>query len=64
MNNRMQVIKTYRSISDWHKFRLRLFAEGILTGVFAGLIISFFRFTLSEAEAWRSILYEALRQGH
>lgn len=64
MDNRMQVIKTYRSISDWHKFRLRLFVEGILTGVFAGLIISFFRFTLSEAEAWRSILYEALRQGH
>ncbi len=44
MNKQEQIIKTYKSISDWHRFRLRLFAEGIMTGVFAGLVISFFSF--------------------
>ena len=60
MNKQEQIIKTYKSISDWHRFRLRLFAEGIMTGVFAGLVISFFRFALTEAELWRGKLYQYL----
>lgn len=57
MNDKEQKIKTYRSLSDMHKFRLRLFTEGIITGILAGLVISFFRFALVEAESWRSALY-------
>lgn len=60
MNDKEQKIKTYRSLSDMHKFRLRLFAEGILTGIFAGLVISFFRFALVEAETQRAALYKHL----
>ena len=60
MNDTQQKLKTYRSLSDMHKFRLRLFAEGILTGVFAGLVISFFRYALVEAEAYRGELYQKL----
>ncbi len=60
MNEKEQKIKTYRSLSDMHKFRLRLFAEGILTGIFAGLVICFFRFALVEAEAFRHALYNRL----
>lgn len=60
MNNRKQLLQTYKSISDWHGFRLRLFAEGIMTGAFAGLVISFFRFTLHLAEEKRMWLHSIL----
>ena len=33
MDDKEQKFKTYRSLSDMHRFRLRLFAEGILTGI-------------------------------
>lgn len=58
MNHQQQVIKTYKSISNWHKFRLRLFTEGILTGIFAGLVISLFRYALNEAENLRIYIYQ------
>ncbi|MDY4919881.1 MAG: ClC family H(+)/Cl(-) exchange transporter [Phascolarctobacterium sp.] len=62
MNTRRQIMGTYKSISDWHHFRLRLFLEGILTGVFAGLVISLFRWGLTEAEEWRVAFYQDLMQ--
>lgn len=58
--SRKHMVNTYKSISNWHRFRLRLFGEGILVGVCAGLVISLFRFGISEAEAYRTILYEFL----
>lgn len=60
MDSKKQIIGTYKSISDWHRFRLRLFAEGILTGIFAGLVISLFRLGIAEAEAGRAQLYALL----
>ena len=60
MNEKEQKLQTYHSLSNMHRFRLRLFAEGILTGVFAGLVISFFRFALSEMEYLRGALYNRL----
>ena len=60
MDDKEQKFKTYRSLSDMHRFRLRLFAEGILTGIFAGIVISFFRFALSEVEYLRGALYNRL----
>lgn len=47
----------YKNISNWHNFRLTVFAEGIATGVFAGLVISFFRYALHETEAWRASFF-------
>ena len=60
MDDKEQKFKTYRSLSDMHRFRLRLFAEGILTGIFSGIVISFFRFALSEMEYLRGALYNRL----
>ena len=60
MNDRRQIMGTYKSISDWHHFRLRLFLEGILTGIFAGLVISLFRWGLTVAEEWRVEFYHEL----
>ena len=60
MNDRRQIMGTYKSISDWHHFRLRLFLEGILTGIFAGLVISLFRWGLTVAEEWRVNFYQEL----
>lgn len=60
MIDRRHIMGTYKSISDWHRFRLRLFLEGILTGIFAGLVISLFRWGLAEAEAWRVVIYQEL----
>mgnify|MGYP001943363341 CR=1 FL=1 len=48
-----QVMKTYNSLNNWKKFQITLFWEGILVGVFSGLIISLFRYLLTEAEEWR-----------
>ncbi len=60
MDSKKQIIGTYKSIGNWHRFRLRVFAEGILTGIFAGLVISLFRWGLSEAEAGHAYLYRYL----
>ena len=57
MNSKYQVINTYKSLSDWHGFRLRLFTEGILVGLSAGLVICLFRFGLQQAEELRSLVY-------
>ena len=62
MNNHRQVLNTYKSLSNWHGFRLRLFAEGILTGIFAGLVICFFRYALQEMEMLRGSIYQFLQQ--
>ena len=37
-----QLIPTIRQLNTWPRFRLRLFAEGALVGVFAGLTAGFF----------------------
>ena len=60
MDDKEQKFKTYRSLSNMHNFRLRLFAEGILTGILAGIVISSFRFALSEMEYLRGALYNRL----
>ncbi|MBQ1970508.1 MAG: chloride channel protein, partial [Paludibacteraceae bacterium] len=53
-------MNTYKSLSQWHNFRLRLFAEGILIGIFSGLVICFFRYALHEVEHYRGIFYQYL----
>ena len=60
MSSKYQVMNTYKSLSQWHNFRLRLFAEGILIGIFSGLVICFFRYALHEVEHYRGIFYKYL----
>lgn len=35
-----QLLQTYIALDNWHKFRLRLFVEGIFVGILGGLAIS------------------------
>lgn len=49
--------RTLTALESWHRFRLRLFAEGIAVGILGGLCISLFRFLLEKAEAVRLLLY-------
>ncbi len=55
-----QVMKTYKSLNNWHNFRIRLFGEGVLVGIFAGLAICLFRFLLDLAEKGRTNIYAHL----
>lgn len=58
MQNKYSKNGVYKNIGNWHNFRLTVFAEGIVTGVFAGLVISFFRWSLHETEAWRAAVFK------
>ena len=58
MQNKSRMSGIYKNISDWHSFRLKVFAEGIGTGIFAGLVICFFRWALHETEAWRASFFK------
>ena len=48
-----QLFKTYLALDHWHRFRLRLFLEGILVGIAGGLLIALFRLLLGLAEDYR-----------
>ena len=61
-NSASQVMKTYSSLNNWQSFQFKLFWEGIMVGVFSGLVISLFRYLLAQAESWRLVLYENLTQ--
>lgn len=54
-------VKTYRNILNWNKFRLRLVWEGILTGLFAGVVIGFYRYVLQFLETNRYVVYDFLK---
>lgn len=57
-----QIGPTYHSLNNWNSFQFKLFWEGIVVGVFSGLVVSLFRFLLSKAEDFRIALYAQLNQ--
>ena len=57
-----QIGPTYRSLNHWNSFQFKLFWEGIVVGIFSGLVVSLFRFLLSKAEGFRIALYAQLTQ--
>ena len=57
-----QIGSTYHSLNNWNSFQFKLFWEGILVGIFSGLVVSLFRFLLSMAEEFRTALYSHLTQ--
>ena len=57
-----QIGSTYRSLNHWNSFQFKLFWEGIVVGIFSGLVVSLFRFLLSCAEDFRIALYARLTQ--
>ena len=50
-----RIRQTYQSLSHWHDFQIKLFWEGIVVGIFSGLVISFFRWALTQAEMLRIV---------
>lgn len=55
-----QLFKTYLALDHWHRFRLRLFLEGILVGIVGGLLIALFRFLLGLADTYRRRLFQEI----
>ena len=39
-----QIRHTYQSLNHWQHFQFKLFWEGIVVGIFSGLVISLFCF--------------------
>ncbi len=55
---------TLEGIIHKRSFRVRLFFEGILTGLAAGIIVVLFRYILQESSTWLERLYPFLRSHH
>lgn len=55
---------TSATISHWKNFRMTLVLEGILVGVFSGLIVVFYRFVLEKVEHLSTKIYSFLSHTH
>lgn len=51
------VSKVYASLADWRNFQFKLFSEGIVVGIFSGLVVVAFRLALQQAESLRAFVY-------
>ncbi|MBQ9635364.1 MAG: chloride channel protein, partial [Acidaminococcaceae bacterium] len=57
-----QIRHTYHSLNHWKGFQFKLFWEGVIVGIFYGLVVSLFRYSLVTAEKYRLALYAQLSQ--
>lgn len=55
---------SFEAIIHKRSFRIRLFFEGILTGLTAGIIVVLFRYILQESSIWLEHLYPFLGSHH
>lgn len=51
--------KTFHHLIHWRDFKLKVFFEGIIIGLFSGLIIVAFRYCLERAELLRESIYQS-----
>ncbi|WP_238881825.1 ClC family H(+)/Cl(-) exchange transporter [Clostridium sp. YIM B02551] len=51
-------------LSHWHNVKLKLMLEGIIVGIFTGLLIVFYRLTLEKAEELRNKFLELQSHNH
>lgn len=51
---------TYNVLFNFHSFKLRLVAEGIIVGICTGFIISLFRFFVDKSSAYLSAIYHII----
>ena len=56
--------KVYFSLIHWRNFRLKVFWEGILIGLLAGVVVVLFRYLLEQGELLRTLLYQFFQDGH
>lgn len=59
-----RISKVYYSLTHWRDFRLKLFGEGILVGLIAGIVIVLFRYLIEQAEGLRIAVYNYLQTAH
>ena len=59
----MHLNKIFNTIINWRDFRLKLFAQGIVVGIFASTLVVLFRFILEKSDLWLQHLYTVLRSG-
>mgnify|MGYP005853042427 CR=1 FL=1 len=56
-----RISSTSNTLDHWTGLRFRLFLEGILIGIIAGLAIVFYRFLLEKADLIREMVYSNLK---
>lgn len=54
----------FNTITKWRNFRLKLFVQGIVVGIFASTLVVLFRFILEKTYLWLQHLYTVLRSGN
>ncbi|WP_243454654.1 ClC family H(+)/Cl(-) exchange transporter [Desulfosporosinus fructosivorans] len=55
--------KTFHQLIHWRDFKLKVFFEGIIIGLFSGLIIVAFRYCLEQAESFRESIFHLENMG-
>jgi len=50
----------FRALLKWRSFRLKIFVEGVVVGLLAGVVVLMFRYSLEQAELWRARIYQAI----
>jgi len=56
--------KIFDALINWRNFRLKLFVQGIVVGIFAGTMVVFFRYILEKADIWLKQFYTLVRSGN
>lgn len=59
----MQLTHIFDTLINWRNFRLKLFVQGIVVGLFAGTLVVLFRFILQQSETYLPQLYSLIRSG-
>lgn len=51
---------TYRTLNDWRNFKKRSIGEGIIVGIFSGLLVVMYRYMLEKADIFRKHVYSLI----
>jgi len=51
---------TYRTLDDWKNYKKRSIGEGIIVGLFAGLLVVMYRYMLEKADIFRKYVYSLI----
>jgi len=56
--------KIFNPLINWRNFRLKLFVQGIVVGIFAGTMVVLFRYILEKADIWLKQFYTFVHSGN
>jgi len=51
---------TYRTLDDWRNFKKRSIGEGLIVGIFSGLLVIMYRYMLEKADIFRKYVYSLI----